>query len=125
MKKLIYRKSDLTFVGTVQNNTTLEWELKNNVIPNFGGVNEDYSVIETEIEKPRLIDNNGVIEVQERPKTNDEIKQEILTELSELDKIITRQNEQVYIDTNVTPSYQPMVEAVARKTELRNQLKNL
>ena len=43
----------------------------------------------------------------------------IMSELAELDKVITRQVEQMYEDAGITPSYQPMVDAITRKQELR------
>lgn len=45
---IIYKKSDLSIVGTIANNMTIEQEIELNVIPNFGGSSEDYSYIETD-----------------------------------------------------------------------------
>ena len=86
MKKLIYRKSDLTLVGAIQTNTTFEWEIENNAIPNFGGRIEDYSLVETDIEKPKLINNNGVVEIIERPKIDEEILQELIPSQEEIEQ---------------------------------------
>ena len=44
---IIYRKSDLLCVGVVPSGMTIEQEIELNVIPNFGGSNEDYATIET------------------------------------------------------------------------------
>ena len=48
----------------------------------------------------------------------------IMNELAELDKVITRQVEQMYEDAGITPSYQPMVDAMTRKQELRLLLRD-
>ena len=49
-------------------------------------------------------------------------KQEILYKLSQLDKIISREIEQTYIDMGKLPSYQPMLDALIEKQYLRKQL---
>ncbi len=46
---VVYRKSDLACVGTVTNGMTFEQEIETNVIPNFGGVAEDYDFTTEEI----------------------------------------------------------------------------
>ncbi|EPY2274476.1 hypothetical protein ACXAUS_003375 [Clostridium sporogenes] len=61
MITIIYRKTDLRCVGSVMNNMTVEQEIEFNVIPNFGGNIEDYSFIETDIEKFHLEQENGEI----------------------------------------------------------------
>lgn len=47
MRTIIYKKSNLQCVGVVDGNTTFEWELEYNVIPNFGGFEVDYDFVET------------------------------------------------------------------------------
>lgn len=44
---VVYNKSTLACVGTVASGMTVGQELELNVIPNFGGVAEDYDFIET------------------------------------------------------------------------------
>lgn len=44
---IIYKKSNLSCVGTVIANMTIDQEVELNVIPNFGGTADDYDVIET------------------------------------------------------------------------------
>ena len=86
MRKIIYRKSDLRCVGTIQHNTTFEWELEHNVIANFGGLAEDYDFVETQLEGAIHVENNdGVILVLENEPTSEEIKNGILKNLKELD----------------------------------------
>ena len=51
-------------------------------------------------------------------------KQEILTELSQLDKTITRPLEEYFESVNYTP-HSKVIEVVNRKKQLREQLKNL
>ena len=63
MKRVIYNINNLKIVGVIQNNTNFEWELNNNVIPNFGGTIEDYAFIETNLTYFKLNKNNGVVEV--------------------------------------------------------------
>ena len=50
---------------------------------------------------------------------------QILSELFELDKIITRQVEQMLADANITPTYQAMVTAITSKQALRLELSQL
>jgi len=57
--------------------------------------------------------------------TDHTLKLQILNRLQELDAIIDRKTEQVYIDCDVTPSYQPMLDALIEKTALRDQLQLL
>jgi putative protein kinase ArgK-like GTPase of G3E family len=59
---------------------------------------------------------------QEQKETPEYKKQEIENELKQLDKVISRQTEQLYKDANITITYQPMVDALLQKLELRTQL---
>lgn len=63
MKKIIYRKSDLQCVGTVVDNMTIDQEIKLNVIPNFGGVFDDYDFIETNLKNFHLEIINEIVSV--------------------------------------------------------------
>lgn len=76
-----------------------------------------------------VLDGNGnLIDVVEIPKTQEEINseraEEIKTELTELDSTINRATEDLYKITNTTP-YQKTADVVARKEELRQELKEL
>ena len=75
-----------------------------------------------------LDDNGNLIDVVEVPKTQEEINkertEEIKNELSELDNTINRATEDLYTLTNTTP-YQKTAEVIARKEELRQELKEL
>lgn len=76
-----------------------------------------------------VLDGNGnLIDVVEIPKTQEEINseraEEIKTELTELDTTIKRATEDLYTLTNTTP-YQKTAEVIARKEELRQELKEL
>ncbi len=62
---IIYRKTDLELMGTVLDNMTIEQEIELNVIPNFGGLKEDYSFIETELNDFHLERKDGTIIVVE------------------------------------------------------------
>lgn len=46
MITIIKRKSDGAFVGTVVSGMTPQQEIEINVIPNFGGAQEDYEAVE-------------------------------------------------------------------------------
>lgn len=77
-----------------------------------------------------VLDENGeLIDIVEVPKTEEELNQErieeIKTELARLDNVIKRDTEQVYSDIGITPSYQPMVDTINKKEELRKELQNL
>jgi hypothetical protein len=74
MKTIIYRKSDLRCVGTIQENTTFGWEIEHNVIPNFNGTESDYESIETNFERFHLERVNGEVVVIEDELTDDEKK---------------------------------------------------
>lgn len=54
MKSVIYRKSDLQCISTVPSNMVAEQEIEFNVIPNLGGIAEDYTIIQTDKEKFHL-----------------------------------------------------------------------
>ena len=75
-----------------------------------------------------LDDDGNLIDVVEIPKTQEEINseraEEIKTELTELDTTINRAIEDLYKLTNTTP-YQKTAEVIARKEELRQELKEL
>ena len=75
-----------------------------------------------------LDDDGNLIDVVEIPKTQEEINseraEEIKTELTELDTTINRATEDLYKLTNTTP-YQKTAEVIARKEELRQELKEL
>ena len=45
--------------------------------------------------------------------------------MAELDKIVDRQSERIYEDTNTTPSYQLVIDTIAQKQALRLQLQEL
>ena len=49
-------------------------------------------------------------------------KARILAELAELDKVISRTQEQFMIDNNLICTYQPILDAIARKQVLREAL---
>jgi len=66
MKQIIYRISDLQCVGVIDGGTTLEWQLEFNVIPNFGGINADYAVIETDLNNIELKLVDGVVTAVEK-----------------------------------------------------------
>ena len=95
---------------------------------------DDNSELAQKIQKlyPRfdfvLDDNGNLIDVVEVPKTQEEINkeraEEIKNELSELDTTINRATEDLYTLTNTTP-YQKTADVIARKEELRQELKEL
>lgn len=63
----IYNKNTLKICGTICSNMTLEQEIKLNVLPNFGGGIEDYSVIETNVEFFHLEkENEKVVVVKDK-----------------------------------------------------------
>ena len=76
-----------------------------------------------------LNESNELVDIIEREKTEEEIAEnrivEIKDRLDALDSIITRQVEQLYIDTNTMPSYAPIQEAIAEKQALRIELQQL
>lgn len=75
-----------------------------------------------------LDDNGNLIDVIEIPKTQEEINskraEEIKQELAELDTTINRATEDLYTLTNTTP-YEKTADVIARKEELRQELKEL
>lgn len=95
---------------------------------------KDNSMLAKKIEQfyPRfdfvLDDNGNLIDVVEVPKTQEEINEEraeeIKNELVILDTTINRATEDLYTLTNTTP-YQKTAEVIARKEELRQELKEL
>ena len=75
-----------------------------------------------------LDEEDNLIDIVEIPKTQEEINseraEEIKTELTELDTTINRATEDLYTLTNTTP-YQKTADVIARKEELRQELKEL
>ncbi len=57
--------------------------------------------------------------------TNVKRKFEIFYRLEELDKVIARDTEQLYVDSSLTPSYSVMADAIAEKITLRTELATL
>jgi precorrin isomerase len=124
MKKIIYRKSDLACVGVVQENTTFEWEMGHNVIPNFGGTIEDYDWCETGINRVKLVKNGNEVQAVEREDTKEEKQEKILRQLAELDKTISRILEDIVAQGNFN-LHQSKLDIIAQKKALRQQLKDL
>ena len=109
-------------------------------LPNYNWLDDNYYAVDDnselaqKIQKlyPRfdfVLDGNGnLIDVVEIPKTQEEINseraEEIKTELTELDTTINRATEDLYTLTNTTP-YQKTADVIARKEELRQELKEL
>ncbi|EHQ88304.1 hypothetical protein [Desulfosporosinus youngiae] len=69
MREIIYRKSDLTCVGTVTEGMTIEQEIELNVIPNYGGSFENYDFIETDVKyfDLELIDEKVTVVASKAP----------------------------------------------------------
>lgn len=65
MQTIIYRISDLQCVGVVMDSMTINEALTLNVIPNFGGTNNNYSSIQTDKINFHLELINGVVTVVE------------------------------------------------------------
>ena len=98
--------------------------------PNENWLNDDnYIVVEDESELYyKIINSEGNFELKiEDGKLVDIVfprADEILAELAELDNTINRATEDLYTLTNTTP-YQKTAEVIARKEELRQELKNI
>ena len=73
--------------------------------------------------------NNAKYVLVEKEKTEDEITinriAEIKDRLNVLDNVISRQTEQLYADSLLEPTYEPMKEALAEKKALREELQQL
>ena len=109
-------------------------------LPNYNWLDDNYYVVDDNSELAQKIqklyprfdfvldDNGNLIDVVEVPKTQEEINkertEEIKNELSELDNTINRATEDLYTLTN-TPPYQKTADVIARKEELRQELKEL
>jgi hypothetical protein len=130
MQTIIYRKSDLLTVGTVQKNypktieNHYEWEIEHNVIPNFGGTIEDYDFIVTDISRVKLVKNNNLVEAVERDETKEEKKEKILLELKQLDVEIPRIIEDIIEQGNFTIHHNKQ-NIINTKKALRLQLQAL
>jgi hypothetical protein len=124
MKKIIYRKSDLICVGTIQDNTNFEWEIENNVIPNFGGVADDYEEIEVNCNRFKLEQQGDIIISVEVGLTTNEQKNIILNQLAQLDIIVPRIVEDIIEQGNFT-IHQSKIDIITQKQTLRQQLQDL
>lgn len=72
---------------------------------------------EVNLENYDILPLNDLVDVKRRF--------EILGRLMTLDGIVSRETEQVYIDTNTTPSYAAMADAITEKTTLRLELQTV
>lgn len=61
MNRVVYRKSDLTLVGTLVAGMTDIQEINISVIPNFGGKEEDYDSLDVPFDYFRLEEVNGEV----------------------------------------------------------------
>lgn len=110
-----------------------------NDLPNSNWLGDEWYLVEDNSELankiqylyPRydfVLEEDNLIDVVEIPKTEEEIKQErieeIKAELSQLDTIINRSTEDLYVLTQTTP-YTTTQEVITKKEELRAELKNL
>lgn len=121
----IYNKNTLVIVGQIQHNTSFEWEIEHNVIPNFGGVAEYYDLIETNLTRFHLERNeSGEVIAVEDGLTIAEQRQMIINQLAELDKIVPRILEDIVVqgDFNL---HQSKFDTITQKQGLRQQLQEL
>ena len=124
MKSIIYNQSSLDCVGNIQENTTFKWEIENNVIPNFGGIESDYSTIETDLTRFHLETINGEVVAIEDGLTIEEQKQDILNQLKALDAQLMDGRVIEDIISGV-PIHQSKLDIITQKESLREQLQNL
>ena len=68
--------------------------------------------------------NGRIVDLGLKPELKMSREDKIKAELTELDKTINRATEDLYTLTNTTP-YQKTAEVIARKEELRQELKEL
>lgn len=124
MRQVIYRKTDLIKVGLMQDNTTFEWELEHNVIPNFGGVESDYTTIETNLQRFHLESIGGVVVAVEDGLTIEKQRQAILNQLKELD--LQLMDGRIIEDIiSGTPIHQSKLDIISQKVMLREELRLL
>lgn len=109
-------------------------------MPNNNWLNDDWYCVEDGSELANKIiklyprfdfiidENNNLINVKEREKTETEIKQERLNEiqleLEQFDKTVDRQWEDYYIDNNKTP-VDRIANVIKQKEELRAEYQTL
>lgn len=75
---IIYRKSDLWQVGICDNEDDFILQVELNVLPNFGGVAEDYDYIETGPGRHVLYyDGNAIVQARPYELTTEEKKVEL------------------------------------------------
>ena len=120
----IYNKQTLQLVGQTQHNTDTAWEIENNVIPNFGGTESDYSTIETDLTRFHLETINGEVVAIEDGLTIEEQKQDILNQLKALDAQLMDGRVIEDIISGV-PIHQSKLDIITQKESLREQLQNL
>lgn len=114
MRKAVYDKDTLAIIGVYTENDTIEVDT-----PSLEIINVLYDG------KFHITRANDIVTVIEDIPTIADERQQILGKLAELDKIITRQTEQLYEDLGIVPSYEPMVDAMQHKQILRLQLSSL
>jgi hypothetical protein len=122
----IYRKSDLTILSGIQDESQFESVYENCLKNNYGGTLESYGTINVNFNKFHLERNElGEVVAVEDILTVAEQRQAIINQLEQLDKIVDRQSERIYEDTNTTPKYQLVIDTILQKEWLRLQLQEL
>ncbi len=81
----IYRKSDLSRLSGIQDESQFKQVFDDCIKPNYGGTESDYATIETNLKRFHLENVNGVVVAVEDGLTIEEQKQTILTELEKPD----------------------------------------
>jgi hypothetical protein len=65
MTTIVYHKNTLQIVGTLASNETVKQMMKKDVIPNFGGKEEDYASLDVPFDYFRVENINGVVQAVE------------------------------------------------------------
>jgi hypothetical protein len=116
-----YFRIENGFVQEVINHNPEGFYVKE-IVDQFVAVNDDDVIVE-----PNMIYNaeTGEFSVYVHVPTKDEQISDIISKLSELDKVINRTQEQLMIDNNLVCTYQKVLDVISEKCELREQLRLL
>lgn len=125
----IYRKSDLAILSGIQDVSQLESVYDTCLKPNYGGKLTDYGTIVVNYNRFHLERNEaGEVIAVEDGLTVEEQRQTIINQLAELDKSLTRTEENIISHLIDTTSYQPCqreFDIANQKQALRQQLHEL
>lgn len=125
-----YLKSNNKIISRVKNVTQVTGDSVTGIYGATKGIDTSLVgiiLLDTDIELTKTVGaeavplgSGDIIDIA--PLTDVKRRFEIFNRLEELDKVISRDTEQLYVDASLTPSYSTMADAITEKVALRLEL---